>query len=77
VERNGSLKVESLLKQEITKAITAVFNEQFVEQRVFFPMFTRYFSAKERSFQIMIEDLLRHREASHNNESPLVLKVDV
>jgi hypothetical protein len=77
VERNGSLKVESLLKPEITKAITAVLSKQFVERRVFFPTFSKYFSAKERSFQIMIEDLLRNREASHNNESPLVLKDNV
>jgi hypothetical protein len=33
--------------------------------------------AKERLFQIMIEDLLRYREASYNNEPPLVLKDDV
>jgi hypothetical protein len=77
VEQNGSLKVESLLKPEITKAIMAVLNEHFEEQRVFFTTFTRYLLDKERSFQIMIEDLLRHREASHNNKLPLVLKDDV
>jgi hypothetical protein len=62
------------LNPEITKAVTAVSDKQFVERRVFFPTFTRYFLAKERSFQIMIEELLRHREASHNNKLPLVLK---
>jgi hypothetical protein len=39
-------------------------DEQFVERTVFFPVFTRYFLARERSFQIMIEYLLKHRETS-------------
>jgi hypothetical protein len=40
-------------------------------------MFTRYFLARERSFQIMIEDLLKHRETSQNDKPPLVIKDDV
>jgi hypothetical protein len=48
-----------------------------VGQRVFFPTFTRYFLARERSFQMMIEDLLKHRETSRNDDPPLVLKDDV
>jgi hypothetical protein len=77
VERNGCLKVESLLEPVITRAVTSVLDERFVEQRVCFPTFTRYFLAKERSFQLMIEDLLRHREASHDDKPPLVLKDNV
>jgi hypothetical protein len=57
--------------------VTAVLDKQFVERRVFFPTFIRYFLAKERSFQIMVEDLSRHREASYNNKPPLVLKDNV
>jgi hypothetical protein len=33
--------------------------------------------ARERSFQIMIEDLLKHRETSQNDKDPLVLSADV
>jgi hypothetical protein len=32
---------------------------------------------QERSFQIMMEDLLRHREAIQTSQSPLILKEDV
>jgi hypothetical protein len=77
VEQNVSLTMEILLELEITKAVTSVLDEQFVERRVFFSTFTRYFLAKERSFQIMMGDLLRHRETSHNDEPPLVHKDDV
>jgi hypothetical protein len=69
--------MERLLRPGIIEAVTSALDEQFVEQRVFFPMFTRYFLARERSFQIMIEDLLKHRETSWNDEPPLVLKDDV
>jgi hypothetical protein len=44
---------------------------------VFFPTFTRYFLARERAFKMMIEDLLKHREARRNGDPPLVLKDDV
>jgi hypothetical protein len=77
VERNGSLMMESLLEPEITKVVTSVLDKQFVERRVFFPTFTRYFLASERSFQIMMEDLLNHRETNQNEEPPLVLKDNV
>jgi hypothetical protein len=73
-EQNGSLTMGSILEPEITKAVMSVLDKGFVERRVFFSTFTRYFMAKERSFRIMMEDLLRHRETSHNNdEPPLVL----
>jgi hypothetical protein len=77
VEQNGSLAMESLLELEITEAVTSVLEKQFVERRVFLPMFTMFFLAKKRSFQIMIKDLLRHRETSHNDKPPLVFKDDV
>jgi hypothetical protein len=52
-------------------------DEQFVGQRVFFPTFTRYFLAREQSFKMMIEDLLKHRETGRNSDPMLVLKDDV
>jgi hypothetical protein len=66
VERNGSLKVGSRLQPKITKA---VLNDQFEV----FTAFTRYLSDKERLFQIMMEDLLRHREAIQASELPLIV----
>jgi hypothetical protein len=66
----------SLLRPGIIKAVTSALDEQFVERTVFFPVFTRYFLARGRSFKIMIEDLLKHREASQNNKPPLVLSAD-
>jgi hypothetical protein len=77
VELDGSFTMESLLRPRIIKAVMLALDQQFVEQRVFFLMFTRYFLARERSFQIMIEDLLKHRDTSQNDEPPLVLKNDV
>jgi hypothetical protein len=59
VEQNGSLTMDSLLVQKSTEAVTFVQNKNFVEQRVFFITFTRYFLAKEQSFKRMIDDLLR------------------
>jgi hypothetical protein len=69
--------MESLLRPGIVETVTSALEEQFVEWRVFFPMFTRYFLAREQSFQKMIEDLLKYRETSQNDEPPLVLKDNV
>jgi hypothetical protein len=69
--------MESLLQPGLIKAVTSTLDEQFVEGKVFFPMFTRYFLPREQSFQIMIEDLLKPRETSQNNKPPLVLSDDV
>jgi hypothetical protein len=69
VEWNGSLKVGSS-QPKITKA---VLNDQFEV----FTAFTRYFSDKERLFQMMMEDLLRHREAIQASKFPLILKDNV
>jgi hypothetical protein len=57
--------------------VTSTLDERFEGRRVFFPTFIRYFLAKERSFKMMIEDLLKHREARPNGDPPLVLKEDV
>jgi hypothetical protein len=55
-------------------AVTSALDKQFVKRKVFFPMFTRYFLARERSFQIIIEDLFIHKDNSQNDQPPLVLK---
>jgi hypothetical protein len=57
VKQNGSLAMGSLLRPGIIKAVTSALDEQFVERKVFFPIFTRYFLTRGRSFEIMIEDL--------------------
>jgi hypothetical protein len=53
-----------------------VLQEQFVERRVVFPVFARYFLARERSFEIMIEDLFKHK-GSRDEKPPLVLSAEV
>jgi hypothetical protein len=70
MERNGSLKVGSRLQPKITRA---VLNDQFEVVTAF----TRYLSDKERLFQIIMEDLLRHREAIQASKLPIMLKDDV
>jgi hypothetical protein len=66
----------SLLRPGTIKAVTSVLDEQFVERTVFFPVFARYFLARGRSFEIMIEDLFKHK-ASQSNKPHLVLSADV
>jgi hypothetical protein len=70
VEQNGSLTMKSLLQPGIINAVTSALDEQFVERTVFFPIFTRYFLARGRLFKIMIEDLLKNKEASQNDKPP-------
>jgi hypothetical protein len=60
VKRNGSLATGSLLPLGIIQTITLALEEQVVECTVFFPVFTRYFLAHGRLFEIMIKDLLKH-----------------
>jgi hypothetical protein len=67
----------SLLQPGIIKVVTSALDEQFVERMVLFPVFARYFLARGQSFEIMIEDLLKHKEARQNNKPPLVLSADV
>jgi hypothetical protein len=69
--------MKSLLRPEIIRAATSTLDKRFEGRMVFFPTFTRYFLAKERSFKMMIEDLLKHRKARRNGDPPLVLKDDV
>jgi hypothetical protein len=57
--------------------VTLALEELVVEHTVFFPVFTRYFLARGRSFKIMIADLLKHSEASQNKRPPLILRADV
>jgi hypothetical protein len=77
VEQNVSLAMYSLLVQEIAAAVTLVIEETFVEQRVLFTMFERYFLDKERAFTNMIADLLRRGDTVRNDNAPLVLRDDV
>jgi hypothetical protein len=77
VEQSGSLAMGSRLRPGIIKAVMSALDEQFEERAVFFPVFTRYFMARERLFKIMIEDLLKHRETSQKDKPPLVLSADV
>jgi hypothetical protein len=53
VKINGSLAMGSLLSPGIIEAVTSALYKQFVEGTVFFPVFTRYFLARGRSFEIM------------------------
>jgi heme/copper-type cytochrome/quinol oxidase subunit 3 len=43
------------------------------ERTVFILVFTTYFLARERSFQIMIEYLLKHRKTSQDGKHPLAM----
>jgi hypothetical protein len=52
-------------------------DEQVVERSVFFPAFTRFFLARARLFEIMIANLLKHREANQNDGPPLILRDDI
>jgi hypothetical protein len=77
VEHNGSLAMGSLLRPRIIKAVKSALDDQFVECKVFFLIFTSYFLTREQLFQIMIENLLEHRETSQNEKPPLVLSDNV
>jgi hypothetical protein len=76
VKWNGSLALGSLLQPGTIETVTLVLDEQFVERRVFFPVFARYFLARGQSFEIMIEELFKHK-ASPNDKPPLVLSAEV
>jgi hypothetical protein len=76
VKRNGSLALGSLLLPETIEMVMLELEEQFVERKVFFPVFARYFLARGRLFEIIIEDLFKHK-ASQNNKPPLVLSPEV
>jgi hypothetical protein len=77
VKRNGSLAIGSLLPTGIIQTVTLALEEQVLERTVLFPVFTMYFLAHGRLFEIMITYLLKHREASQNERPPLILRADV
>jgi hypothetical protein len=77
VKQNGSLEMGSLLRPGIIRAVMSALDEQFVEPKVFFRVFTRYLLARGQLFHIMIEDLLKHKKDSQNNKPHLVLSADV
>jgi hypothetical protein len=77
VRKNGSLVLESLLHPGLIQDVTATLVEEVTNITVFFPTFTRYFLAKGRSFEMMVADLLRHRESNQNGGEPLILRADV
>jgi hypothetical protein len=77
VRENGLLVLESLLHPGIIQDVTATLAEEVTNIAVFFPTFTRYFLAKGRSFEMMLADLLRHRESNQNGGEPMILRADV
>jgi hypothetical protein len=77
VKRDGSLETGSLLPPGIIQTIMLASDEQVVEWTVFFPAFTRFFLAGGLSFEIMIADLLKDKEASQNKRPPLILRADI
>jgi hypothetical protein len=77
VKKNGSLVLESLLRPGKIQDIKATLAEEVTNITVFFPTFTRYSLAKGRSFEMMVADLLRHRESNQNGGKPLILQADV
>jgi hypothetical protein len=50
--------------------------EQLVEREVVFPVFARYFLARGRLFETMIENLLQHKD-SRDYQPPLVFSAEV
>jgi hypothetical protein len=77
VKSNFSLANGSLLQPQIIQTLKLALEKQVVNSPVFFPVFSRYFLARGRSFKIMIADLLKQGEASQNKRSPLILRADV
>jgi hypothetical protein len=47
VKQNGSLALGSLLRQGAIETVMLVLEEQFVEREVVFPVFARYFLARD------------------------------
>jgi hypothetical protein len=76
VKQNGSLALGSLRRQGAIETVMLMLEEQFVEREVVFPVFARYFLARGRSFEIIIKDLLKHKD-SRDDKPPLVLSTEV
>jgi hypothetical protein len=68
VERNGTVVLESLLGPAAIQDIMSILEEEPAQRTVFFPAFSRYFVARVKSYENMIADLIRHREANQNGE---------
>jgi hypothetical protein len=77
VKRNGSIALASLLRPGAIQENTLIMEEDPIERTVFFPVFSRYFVAKGRSFENMVADLIHHREANQNGGAPLIVREDV
>jgi hypothetical protein len=77
VATNGTVVLESLLHPAAIKNIMAILDEEPEQQTVFFPTFLRYFVAKGKSYENMIADLIRHREANQNGGESLIVRTDV
>jgi hypothetical protein len=77
VKRNGTVVLESLLHPAVIMNIMAFLDEEPAQQTVFFPAFSRYFVARVKSYENMIEDLIWHREAHQNGGAPLIFFLDV
>jgi hypothetical protein len=77
VKKNGLLVLASLLRPGIIQDVEITLEEEVDDVNVFFPVFTRYFLAKGKSFQMMVADLLRHRKVNQNGGAPLILRADV
>jgi hypothetical protein len=65
------------LRPRIIQDVEITLEEEVVAANVFFTVFARYFLAKRKSFQMMVADLLRHREVNQNGGAPLILRADV
>jgi hypothetical protein len=77
VKRNGRVVLESLLHPAAIMNIMAILDEEPAQQTVFFPAFSRYFVARGKSYENIIADLIRHREANQNGGAPLIVPTDV
>jgi hypothetical protein len=54
VKKNGLLVLASLLCPGNIQDVEITLEEEVVDVNVFFPVFTRYFLAKGKSFQMMV-----------------------
>jgi hypothetical protein len=77
VKRNGSIALGSLLRPGVIQETTLILEEDPIERTGFFPVFSRYFVWKGRSFKNMVADLIHHREANQNEGAPLIVRADV
>jgi hypothetical protein len=77
VKKNGLLVLPSVLRPGNIQDVEITLEEEVVDVNVLFPVFTRYFLAKGKSFHKVVADLLRHREVNQNGGAPLILRADV